>query len=71
MKNLKFTHVLSVFLAGVLLYMAYKLGRNNAPSVVETQSEIAERYIKYIGNPETVAEQCTFEYVIYGDCDED
>lgn len=43
----------------------YYSGERNATDI-HTKNEIATRYFKYIGNPDNLQEQCTFDHVIYG-----
>ena len=45
--------------------LGYYSGEKNATNY-QTQNEIATRYFKYIGNPDNLEEQCTFDHVIYG-----
>ena len=71
---MKLHHVVVAMIIGlILLGFSFSLGHTKAeqdckkPYII--QSEIAIRYMKYIGNPATFKEQCLFENIIYGYCD--
>lgn len=57
---------LSIFF-GVSL--SYYLGERKGLNINESciQNDVAERYIKIIGNPSTQEQQCKFDYIIYND----
>ena len=61
----------ALFVAGVN-YGEYKaLERCNPETIsLEVKDSIASRYFKFIGNPSTLQEHCTFVRVVYNDQDE-
>lgn len=64
---LRYFLIVVIFSAVVLASFnwGYYEGEQNATDI-HTKNEIAKRYFKYIGNPNNLQEQCTFDHVIYG-----
>ena len=63
------TVLTTAFLTALIfnLVITSKYGRLAELVKVETQNQIADRYFKTIGDPETDTENCNFIYIVYGD----
>ncbi len=68
MKN---NFLIIVSLIGIItLSVCISLNHKKDNDTIELENNIANRYIKVFGNPQTADEQCKFDYIIYNDSTE-
>lgn len=70
MKNLQ--HPISIVLITSVLFIAFQLGKANGTKVNKHKEKemYINRYLDVYGSPSTQNEQCKFELIFYGECEE-
>ena len=67
-----FAIVLMILVTNFLSFLSGKESeqRNNIKKEWEFRNQVANRYLLYFKSPSNIEEQCAFEFIAYGRCNE-